>query len=378
MEDILRKTAKCSSRYLSRQDALFQIMAKFNLQKKPDVDCIYGSNDFQHIDIDAQNSCGWTALMKSSIRSFDIKYEKMAKVLIENGADLNIQNNGGDTALIESSGFVGIRSSEDMVEMLIGAGADMDIQNGNGNTALIKAVKMVKTTNSIETIKLLIEAGADLNIRDNLGYTALTHIFCGSYNGSEIYGNEEAVGILIEAGSDVNVVDNRGQNILTKILLKQCQIPMKVIKILIVSQELSGMIDLNSRSRYKSRTILMLAVRSLYPAKIVKLLIEKGADLNSQDEDGNTALMTTSCVGRLMLEKHSYLIESGCDLNIRNNEGNTALMSLLKLRLDKYKRELVLKMIEYGVDLSIRNNDGETAFEIARKFQSKEDFKIFR
>lgn len=51
----------------------------------------------------------------------------------------------------------------------------------------------------------------------------------------------------------------------------------------------------------------------------IRILIEKGANINDQDEDGNTALHLAT------LHKHKeamiLLIEKGADQTITNNEG---------------------------------------------------------
>lgn len=55
----------------------------------------------------------------------------------------------------------------------------------------------------------------------------------------------------------------------------------------------------------------------------VKLLLDRGADLNIKNNKGNTALMYACLLNHEPIVK--FLVDKGADLNIKNNEGYTAL-----------------------------------------------------
>ena len=57
---------------------------------------------------------------------------------------------------------------------------------------------------------------------------------------------------------------------------------------------------------------------------MVKLLLDAGADVNSQDHEGVTALSYASNRGDLELE--NLLLNKGADANVRDNAGKTTLM----------------------------------------------------
>lgn len=61
--------------------------------------------------------------------------------------------------------------------------------------------------------------------------------------------------------------------------------------------------------------------------EFVKFLIENGADVNSKDKNGNTALISASSNRDLEIAK--LLIENRADLNAKNKHGKTALMVAL-------------------------------------------------
>eukprot|EP00919_Chromeraceae_sp_WS-2016_P004917 GHVR01011628.1.p2 GENE.GHVR01011628.1~~GHVR01011628.1.p2 ORF type:complete len:107 (+),score=13.94 GHVR01011628.1:524-844(+) len=81
----------------------------------------------------------------------------------------------------------------------------------------------------------------------------------------------------------------------------------------------------------------------------VKYLIEKGADVNLRNVNGNTALLLT--VRYNISETFKYLIEKGADVNVRNAEGNTALMIASESNL----LDTVKFLIEKGADVNLRN-----------------------
>lgn len=76
--------------------------------------------------------------------------------------------------------------------------------------------------------------------------------------------------------------------------------------------------SVNKRYRI-GRTALMLATE--HPT-ILKYLIEKGAHLNTQDEQGSTALHLA--VGNELFESTRILLEAGADPTIRDNRGERA------------------------------------------------------
>ena len=59
--------------------------------------------------------------------------------------------------------------------------------------------------------------------------------------------------------------------------------------------------------------------------EVLQALLAHGADVNAQNEDGQTALIHIAQIYDPKGEKTKWLLEHGADVNIRNKEGKTAL-----------------------------------------------------
>jgi hypothetical protein len=100
----------------------------------------------------------------------------------------------------------------------------------------------------------------------------------------------------------------------------------------------------------------------------VKLLINSGANLNIQNNDGETALMLALKYSDKYssLETVKLLINSGAKLDIQNKDGDTALMlcilTCIRSSCNLYNLTIFVKLlIDSDANLTLKNNKGETA-----------------
>lgn len=93
---------------------------------------------------------------------------------------------------------------------------------------------------------------------------------------------------------------------------------------------------------------------------LTPVLIEKGADVNRVDNEGNTALLLHarwSCDRDVI----KAMVKAGCNLNARNADGNTALHFAVRNR----SSEMVVFMVKKGADYNIANEEQVTPLQMA-------------
>jgi ankyrin repeat protein len=184
-------------------------------------------------------------------------------LLLDRGADPNGKNalnrphlKGGLLPL----GAAAARGYNEMVRLLLEKGALINDAQHDGKTALYQAAWNGK----IDTITLLLEHGADINARDHHGETPL---FGGASGG-----RPETVRLLLDRGTDIHARNNKGYTIL---MTAACFNP----KISMARMAANRRWDLPQGT----------AQARIDQMAVVKILIERGADVTAQSYDGKTA-----------------------------------------------------------------------------------------
>ena len=201
------------------------------------------------INLDIQDSDGWTALMIASRDSNSDSTENTVKMLIEAGADLNLQHSDGSTALMIASRSSNTDSTENTVKMLIEAGANLNLQHSDGSTALMIASRYSNTDSTENTVKMLIEAGADLNIQNKKGDSAIRVALYYSDCNSSI----NTIKILIEAGANLCLSDSNGVDII-ELIIEKSKKNEKMLKIFELDKisQLIASLDIEYRQTIKN------------------------------------------------------------------------------------------------------------------------------
>ena len=228
-------------------------------------------------EVNARNGFGATALIWCAT--------DLAKVqlLTSRGADVNLASRTGRTAL-----FVAAMSepSANIVRLLVSKGAHLDARDAFQNTALTAAA----LGNDLETIRLVVDAGVDVNA---VGATSMTPLLAATY-----HGNLAAVKLLLEKGARANIVAAAP-------LLFPPESPK------------SGPVALTNA------TPLMIA-SALGTSDLVKTLLDAGAAVNAKDGRGMTPLMFAIAKSRQRPDVIRLLIDRGADLSVQSSAGETA------------------------------------------------------
>ena len=313
--------------------------------------------------------------------------------LIKAGADVNAQNENSLTPL-----HLAVDNNfPEIVRELIAARADVNAKNKKGNTPLHLAVNK----NFPEIIRELIAAGADVKAKNALGFTPLD--FASGLN------FPEAILALLKAGAygaknahlvltltNPSILENHMNQQLNQQLQSTLENHM--------NQQLQSTDDPTIKKIYNEAFAILQQQESIKinymdqaalhnSPEVIAALKEAGADVNSQDFNGNTPLLTAA-VNR-NLEALKALLECGADPNIENFEHNTPLDAACDAKLRAFAehnkrvtpniKDKGLASDEDIVDMLLRANanphhedsKGRTALVIARQTDNRSAIKSF-
>ncbi|CAG7566385.1 unnamed protein product [Fusarium equiseti] len=239
-----------------------------------------------------------------------------------------------------------------------------------------------------DILKLLLKAGADIDQPNSQGNTALLEM--AGFRRSFWDPPEKfcpAVKALIEAGANVKVADNtpsedleaNGQDCASSVLHRVARNSrdLEVIRILVDKG-----CDLNDRNG-QGETILLSTLnwrRRNYRIEseertrsIVEYLLENGADLSCQDREGNSSLSYALSLGPWIFK----LLFSQCQDIKMKKESWFSLSSLMSRWTDKFKQGLEMFLAE-GFDLETKDKRGRTLYLQCCEKGSWERLEILR
>lgn len=230
---------------------------------------------------------------------------KIAKYLIEHGADANYSDKQGRSLLM----FAADNTDESFCELLIKHGAKVENEDKKGYTALEYALNHSRketTEDNIEhIITYLLEHGAKVRP------VTLKAVLKGGYDdGESRYALiKRVLEELIKSGykSELDFA-------LESCILGKSSIVDQQIKDNAITKEINEQILYFTAAFGNSETM--------------KLLLAKGLDLKSRDKLDNTLLIIAAQYGNLQMVK--YLLDEGIEIDAINKNNESALYSAVK------------------------------------------------
>jgi ankyrin repeat protein len=342
--------------------------------------------------INLQSRSGGTALM-GAVANFEI-----LKLLVDKGAKMDVQNKGGETALMMAA-----RQYPDAVKYLIDKGANITLRQ-LAHKASPNALDCAALVGNIETAKLLLARAVALGIKDEVISASLHWAVVGNQvsmakylldEGAKIEGTDqdghysplmetmmlEMVELLVSRGANVNAVSSFNYTPLLKAVSNFTKPDLKEkdnVKIINLILDKGAKLDTPDGN---GTTPLMWAVQKITPTKI---LIDKGANVNLQNKNGETALMLAVKGGFLkkvlfmpvigpFKDAAKLLIAKGADVNLQETNGKTALMHAAGALnntgndYDAYT-EMTGFLLEKGAKIDMEDKDKNTALFWAQKY----------
>ncbi len=194
-----------------------------------------------------------------------------AKLLLDSGAEVNTVSGWLGTAL-HTAVYCGGDRENSLIEFLVDRGADLNQKAENNGSPLCYA----SAIGAFDSARLLIKAGADLDSVDIGGHSALHRAIGNSKAGIKLFE------YLIDLGSDPLLLDRRGCNGL--------HYAARANNFAALTKILDRGPEINTTDEYGWTPLHWAAASTRRSTKVIKTLLDKGADLNVEDKAGTRAL----------------------------------------------------------------------------------------
>ncbi|BFM48473.1 ankyrin repeat domain-containing protein [Marinomonas sp. THO17] len=279
-------------------------------------------------------------LNKKQTVASDKEQAKILSLLGQYGADVNALGINGKTPIIEAV----LNNKPESVKALLKYKANLDISY-QSNTPLMLAVQ----SGDKQVVDDLIAVKQQFNSTNQLGYTAINFTALAETNGSDQALSEIAKSLLI---AGVRVPESYKKDIISQAI--QNRRP-QVARLLMAAGETP------SSPNRDDFTPLMDAVYTGHKSR-VKTLLKEGADPNSVDTKGWTALLLCAhqdsnnrddqqaSIAKLLLKYGAMIDQVGPNKN-----------SALNLAIDSGRDEIADLLIDEHININSKNAEGETA-----------------
>lgn len=227
-----------------------------------------------------------------------------------------------------------------------------------------KLIESLKKKDFHKAVKIINKKGVDLNFKDKDGNTALIIVnneLCESrpYNRETIqeYAEFEKIFyLIIEKGTDLDIGNSYGKTA----LMNACQYNKKDIAKLLLSKGA----DINSQKKDGGNDVLIYYVRNKRgkaDISFLEYLLSKGADINYKTKNGHSGFLQS--IRSNDIDIIEFFLLKGCDINSKDKDGNSTLI----IAVESGREKSVEFLISKGANINDKDQDGIPALAIAIK-----------
>ncbi|KAK6358014.1 hypothetical protein TWF730_007368 [Orbilia blumenaviensis] len=196
-------------------------------------------------------------------------------------------------------------------------------------------------------VERLLKAGARVDLRDDIRGTPISYAICG--------GRDEIVKRLLRTLKTTDEINSKEAIAAELLLTATTKGSVEDIEMLLETGNFSP--DLRGDH---GETMLMRGSRKGH-AKVVRLLLKRGASIEGENEEGQTALLCAAKAGHEQII--SMLLDCGANIDARDDYGWTAIMRAIDYMHEKTFRVL----LERGSSIRATDNQGLAAIAHAAR-----------
>ncbi len=318
-------------------------------------------------NIHAKDNNGNTVLHEAA-QSGD---KDLVEFLFAKGADIHAKDNNGTTVLHAAAESGKIK----LVKFLLANGADINVKDAKGTTVLHAAAK----SGQIKLVEFLLANGADIDARDNEGQTPLQKALPFLETEYKEMKDAHTKALKSYSHNDTKGVAETFDKFLT-LLSRYIEIKMKIVRVLI---ERSATFTLKDN---EDQTLLqhVLTVLELVEIKAQETRLEllkacaAGSNGDYQKQKMQESLTKLNEAREELLYLLKILIQKDANINAADHEGQTPLHKVLKFlnSEDLKHEELRFESLKSNLEKQIAAQYSAAVEQIHKRFADNEPLGI--
>lgn len=303
-------------------------------------------------DLDARDYADNTPMAMAVING----HLKVVELLVKLGANVDVVNSQGRS-------LVHLAKTWEMIELLVRSGAPLNTKDLEGSTPVIAAIN----TENFELLEYLARAGAKVDELDKDGFTPLSKAIQNQHI--------KAIEPLIKAGANVNGVRFQKPPIHLAVQLSTPEVAAELLRFKpnvnaihngvtplflvaqpkIVKKLVQSGANINYKAQediatiHKGESPLHLVARLGTP-ETVRAMVQNGADIEAQNENGHTPLIM-ACNNQ-NFNVYTTLLDLGANINHKDKHGNTVMFHAVEV----HNQQIFEDLITRGMDWKAKNN----------------------